>query len=213
MSTVFEDYLTEENFKTMRANARLVKKEKKNIWDAYTYFKDFFKKKKPSVNNLILASSVSYSWMPTMLDIRTKKGIRSINKASEVLSVIRSINISADLNDTITIIKALTQLKEVINNSMVGASKVMHLFHDNAPIIDSRVRRSWNWFFSKKEFKIKEDVKGYLKYWEIILFWQEVIIRKKPEVTVRDIEKLFFDFARHPSVTPPRKKSKSKSVN
>lgn len=197
MSNTFEDYLTVDNFKRMKANARLVQRKKKNVWDAYAHFKVFFTKKQSSVDNLILASSVSYSWMPTMLDIHTQKGIISIKKASKALSIIRNINTSSDLNNNRNINSAITQLKEVINNSMVGASKVMHLFHDQAPIIDSRVIKSWNYFFGNRNMKISNNVNGYLNYWKMILYWQKIINTENNKATVRDIEVMFFDFAEY----------------
>lgn len=203
----YKDYLTNDNYKQIKKEVReLPKDDKAKVWDAYAHYKKFFKGKYPTEQNLILACSVSYSWMPTMLDIYADWGARSIKKASGALEVLKEIN---SVNPPQTVgegKKKLEILQRLINNSIVGASKVIHLFNDNAPIIDSRVIKSWNYFFPKKELKIKSDVSGYLRYWEMILIWQEAINKaRKKKVSVRNIEKLFFDLAKHTSITPPRK--------
>lgn len=71
---------------------------------------------------------------------------------------------------------------------------MLHLFSDYAPIIDSRVIRSWNHFFQEdKSMKINNNTMGYIRYWRYMLSWRKEINRKrKRKVSLRDIEKLLY---------------------
>ncbi|MGF2411275.1 MAG: hypothetical protein ACQUYJ_03065 [Ferruginibacter sp.] len=179
-------------------NSRKRKKTTSGIMLYDYYINEFKKRKEISVSDFLFATAVSYSWMPTMLDVYVDK-IPDINKAVFELKALGRLNTFKKLNDCIDSIDKIEALSRIINNSVVGASKVMHLFHpDHIPIIDSRVIKSWNQFFSDdKNFKITNSSKGYLKYWKCLLVWKENLNKNgNKKYSVRSIEKIFFDYGK-----------------
>jgi len=168
---------------------------KTNDWDTYDFFKEMFTKSDSATQEqIILVMSVAYSWMPTMLGIKARYNSRKMKQASDIINSLKIIESKEQLSNNKKVESDLNVLKEIINNSIVGVSKVLHLFSDNAPIIDSRVIRSWNKFFKKEKSKrIANSVKGYLRYWGLILEWREAINKgRNRKVSVREIEKLFY---------------------
>jgi len=84
-----------------------------------------------NVNNstIIALSHMVYGWMPTML----KKTNTNIDAANFILRIQNS-ELSEDL---------VNSVKSITNNSVVGASKLLHFINPNSyAIFDSRVYRS-----------------------------------------------------------------------
>ena len=67
----FTELLNENNFNRIKYNARHFKPrlKTKKVWDSYEFHLNYFRKNNITRESLILAISVAYSWMPTMLDI------------------------------------------------------------------------------------------------------------------------------------------------
>jgi hypothetical protein len=174
--------------------ALLVSKEKPKIFDVYAYFSTH-PRKLEKTDDLIAAISIAYSWMPTMLDIldNDEKSLKSLSKEIRGLSTIKS---NKKLQEKeIEIKQVLIKLSRATNNSVIGASKVLHLFYPtHVPIFDSRVTRAWNHLFRNKmripTLSQKNQADSYFKYWLALLYWKEKL--SKPGV--RDIEKLLFDY-------------------
>ncbi|MEQ9426100.1 MAG: hypothetical protein RJQ09_16870 [Cyclobacteriaceae bacterium] len=140
-----------------------------------------------SIDDLIKVIAFTYSWMPTIPTIHFHQVI------NEHL-LIKRIN---DLRDGKTANRELLlkELVPVINNSVVGTSKLLHFIApDYVPIIDSRVRTGWNVFFKTEIKKQLSDLNGknkidaYLKYWIYVDKWR----KKLDNVSYRDIELLFY---------------------
>jgi hypothetical protein len=77
-------------------------------------------------------------------------------------------------------LKHFTALSRIINNSVVGTSKVLHFFCPHTiPIKDSRVVIAWNRFFELHLDAILSGCKPvigpakYPDYWKALLFWKE----------------------------------------
>ena len=97
----------------------------------------------------------------------------------------------------------LETLVPVINNSLVGTSKVLHFIAPNyAPIIDQRVLRGWGKFFQEEDYKNipklpspkvslnKKHIDQYMAYWDCMNQW--VANCKDEEISLRTIEEKFF---------------------
>lgn len=186
--------LTKTNFLKIKKKASRISGETNN-WDTYDFFKEMFTKNgRATQEQIILVMSVAYSWMPTILRVKTRYNSRKMKQASDIITGLKKIKSQKQLSQIEGLESNLAHLKGIINNSMVGASKVLHLFSDNAPIIDSRVIRSWNKFFKgDRSKKISSSVKGYIKYWKMLFEWREQINKGRSRlVSIREIEKLFY---------------------
>lgn len=186
--------LTKANFLILVNNARQVSVES-DEWDTYDFFKSMFThKKRITKKEIILVVSVAYSWMPTMLGMKKAYNSIQMNQAAFIVNRLQSIKTIKNLEYYEDLESDLNTLVSIINNSIVGVSKMLHLFSDYAPIIDSRVIRSWNHFFrDDKNMKIKNNTVGYIRYWQYMLLWRNEINRnRKRKVSLRDIEKLLY---------------------
>ncbi|MBK6860835.1 MAG: hypothetical protein V9E90_03575 [Saprospiraceae bacterium] len=196
----YAELLNVNNYRLIKYNARHFKTRSKDkkVWDSYEFHLNYFRKNNINRESLILAMNVAYSWMPTMLNIykikNTKDWKKLVNDV-KFLSCIKTFKDFEKFEDKI--LDSLVRLSSTINNSIVGASKVLHLFSPKyIPIIDSRVIKAWNFFFSDFSKRNKGIVhltskpEKYLEYWKAILYWKT----KVPKSSVREIEKFFFDF-------------------
>lgn len=83
-----------------------------------------------SKHNLIIGINFTYGWMPTIFDFRS-------NKLKEVIEILNSAK-----SGTIPTIENLKILRNCLNNSLVGTSKILHFINPkNFAIWDSRVYR------------------------------------------------------------------------
>jgi hypothetical protein len=143
--------------------------------------------------DIIRIASMAYAWMPTMLNIYAdsnhdwKETIRLIN------------NFKRNKLDERELL--IENLSKIINNSIVGTSKFLHIINPElAPMIDSRVSRYWNLFFNNDvslkmpsdwNFNIKNHQKKiikYIRYWDCLISWKG----KMEDISIRDIEVLFY---------------------
>ena len=150
--------------------------------------------------DLFKIAGMAYSWMPTMLDLyyddktNWKSILEHINKLKKDDESVRE--------------ELVYNLAMIINHSIVGASKTLHIINPEfAPFIDSRVVRGWNSFF-KFEIKNKQinklpvlsfdknngsqlskKVKAYINYWNALLSWKNEL---NNAVSLRDLEVLFY---------------------
>lgn len=160
-------------------------------------------KLKPNTeNDLYIAMCIAYSWMPTMLDIymEGEKSLREYVAVVQNFSKIRSVKTLTQHEDTIR--KDLVTLAKLVNNSMVGSSKMLHLFYPkHIPIMDSRVLNGWYQFFHKnyvtsQELKlpqflpanIESQVDVYFKYWMFLMKWKEQV----EGATIREMEESLY---------------------
>jgi len=91
------------------------------------YFRDI---KTITRHNLIIGINFTYGWMPTIFDFRSEEFDRALNILNR-----------AKKGEIPTIIE-LNLLKNLLNNSLVGTSKLLHFINPNIfAIWDSRVYR------------------------------------------------------------------------
>ncbi|MGB0880195.1 MAG: hypothetical protein ACPGTO_06480 [Polaribacter sp.] len=81
-------------------------------------------------HHLVISSHFVYGWMPTIIKI-------NLNNTDSILSLLNSVKNGSLLSE-----KELKLLKECINNSLVGVSKLLHFINpNNYAIWDSRIYR------------------------------------------------------------------------
>jgi len=155
-----------------------------------------------TIEDLVTAMCIAYSWMPTMLDvyIKDKKELRKLLVAVKGLGIIKTLN---DFEMHNAKIEAwLLQLTLAINNSIVGTSKVLHIFyHPFIPIMDSSVLKGWNIIFKKhyKKYPTLElpnnipsvthrQIRVYMAYWKLLLMMKHNTKSK----SIRQLEEPFY---------------------
>ena len=95
----------------------------------YPEFLDFFAKPRTLTrHHLVIGASFTYAWMPTILDFRSTEFDRGV-------AVLRRARRNGAVSEA-----DLQCLAEIVNNSVVGASKLLHFVAPDAfAIWDSRV--------------------------------------------------------------------------
>lgn len=129
--------------------------ENNSYFDSYPEFINYFKNIDwIEKHNLVIASHFVYGWMPTMIQLDTKN-------LDEVLSALNAVKAGHTLTEN-----QLEIIKKCVNNSMVGASKLLHFINPNLYAIwDSRIFR---YITGKKYSYGIEKPKAYLEYLEAL---------------------------------------------
>ncbi|NQU52057.1 MAG: hypothetical protein HQ522_05915, partial [Bacteroidetes bacterium] len=123
---------------------------------SYPYMISFFESRnKFTVEDLIVGVHAVYGWMPTMLDIYIDNVEEDLMRGVSILNKVKSKNI----ND-----EELKCLIHLINNSLVGTSKLLHFINpEKYSIWDSRV---YSYFYEKKGYHYRvnniENYKGFM---------------------------------------------------
>ena len=156
---------------------------------SYKYFVSYFSERSELTEfDLVIGANFSYGWMPTILNFKSSefdKAVKIINKAKN----------SERITDEEILI-----LKRLINNSLVGASKLLHFINpDVYAIWDSRVysflkrrvREKFNhvgtfWFY----LDLCQRVKNQPEFWAIHNSFVEKIGYKVSPM--RTIEQIMF---------------------
>lgn len=121
---------------------------------SYPYFVDFFKNKKEiTERDLIISANFVYGWMPTILKLNKNSkeySIENLIKDSvKILNKIHYSNKALEKEDIETLMK-------LINNSVVGVSKLLHFINpEKYPIFDSKISKYLN---------VKINPKNYIDY-------------------------------------------------
>ena len=122
------------NIKTILRDAKQLKlSEETSYHISYPEFIKYLKDKKTiTKHELIIASHFVYSWMPTILKI-------DLSNVKEVLYILNKVKSIANYPIQL---EELQVLKQCINNSLVGVSKLLHFIRpDDFTIWDSRILR------------------------------------------------------------------------
>jgi len=125
--------------------------------------------KKIDEDSLTLISQLVYGWMPTILKSINADKLRNKAICNEALSLdARNINSVIDFVED-------KLFKELVNNSWIGLSKVLHFINPNVfPIWDSNVALC---------FSVKPDNKeNYIRYIEFV--------HDNIDITIPNIDKL-----------------------
>lgn len=120
----------------------------------YDYYINFFKEKEVlTKNDVVIGIGFTYSWMPTIL-----KNL-NLSKLDNVTNILNKVKHGVDISDDDFLL-----LKEFSNNSLVGASKLLHFINpEDYAIWDSRVFKFLNNNEAAHKYKL-EKVHVYRQY-------------------------------------------------
>ncbi|MCA2019086.1 hypothetical protein LDJ79_23460 [Vibrio tritonius] len=129
---------------------------------SYFYFVKYFRDKDElTEQDLVLGANFTYGWMPTILNFKSREFVKSL----EILNKAKS-------SERISTDEILT-LKSLINNSLVGVSKLLHFVNPYIYAIwDSRV---CYFLLGTSRFSVIQNVD---KYWEYLELCDRVIANK-----------------------------------
>lgn len=121
---------------------------------SYKSIKGFFNHFALNEDSLIQGSHMVYGWMPTILNI-TKYELDTKN----VVSILKGMSI--EINET-----SLNVISNFMNNSVVGASKLLHfIYPEKYPIWDSKICE----IITTKSYHQKvQNTQNYLMYFDAI---------------------------------------------
>jgi len=143
-------------------------------------------------NDLIRIIAYEYSWMPRIPAIQPDE--EQLQTLFELALKLKNGEIT-DENDRQHLI---SEFSAYINNSIIGASKVLHFIHDAVPIIDRRVILSWNrenpnHQLPKSLTRSDTNIEKYVTYWYQMEDWLRECRRKDRTLTMRHLEKALFE--------------------
>jgi hypothetical protein len=121
--------------------------------ESYSEFINYFKNIDwIEKHHLVIASHFVYGWMPTIIQLDTKN-------IDEVLATLNGVKAGHYVTEN-----QLEIIKQCVNNSMVGTSKLLHFINPELYAIwDSRIFR---YLTGKKSSYGIDKPKAYLKYLE-----------------------------------------------
>lgn len=123
---------------------------------SYPYLLSYFASKQVFVaEDVVRGAHMAYGWMPTVLELYPKALNNDFQKGAKLLSKAKSTGVLAD--------DEFAQLASLINNSLVGASKLLHFVSpDHFPIWDSKI---YAFVFNEKPHNYRvSQVSKYRKY-------------------------------------------------
>lgn len=132
---------------------------------SYPYFLNYFAAK-PSLTpeEVVCGAHMAYGWMPTILDLYLKKPNIDLLTATKILNTAKE---SGTLSDS-----HIEQLACLINNSLVGASKLLHFISPHKfAIWDSKV---YAFVFRERAHNYRvNDVSKYRHYLGLLSRYQQ----------------------------------------
>ena len=139
---------------------------------SYYHFVKYFKDKQQlTEHDLIIAANFTYGWMPTILEFKSDEfdlAVSIVNKAKQ----------SKRISD-----EELLVLKKLMNNSIVGVSKILHFINPNVYAIwDSRVCN----FLTGKTHAYKVQKSGL--FWAYLDLCQKIATAPEFEVIHRNYQ-------------------------
>jgi len=134
--------------------------ENKSDLISYPEFIEYFKSiSEINKHNLIIGINFTYGWMPTIFDFRTTEIEKNIDLAVEILNRAKS---GKDLET-----KDYELLKSLLNNSLVGSTKLLHFINpEKYAIWDSRVFR---FLFNQEPYDYRiGNVQNFIEYQKLL---------------------------------------------
>lgn len=136
------------------------RKENDSYLLSYPHFIDYFRSLKTiDKRAFFIGSNFTYGWMPTVLRYKTDKtGKADLNaRLRLVISLLNRAKAEPDLSKA-----ELGEIKGVINNSIVGTSKILHFINaEGYPIWDSK---TCAYFTNNKNPSHANNIDRYLAY-------------------------------------------------
>lgn len=139
---------------------------------SYCHFVKYFKDKQQlTEHDLIIAANFTYGWMPTILEFKS-------DEFDLAMSIVNKAKQSKRISD-----EELLVLKKLMNNSIVGVSKILHFINPNVYAIwDSRVCN----FLTGKAHAYKVQKSGL--FWAYLDLCQKVAAAPEFEVIHRNYQ-------------------------
>ena len=155
-----ENLIAKIRIENLIVEAENFKIENKSDLISYPEFIEYFKSiSEINKHNLIIGINFTYGWMPTIFDFKTNEIYKNIDLAVEILNRAKNGS-NLKIND-------YEHLKRLLNNSLVGTTKLLHFINpEKFAIWDSRVF----WFLHKEEpydYRIG-NIQNYLEYQELL---------------------------------------------
>ena len=155
-----EDLVNKITIENLIREAKKYKTERKSDLISYTEFLYYFQNiDEINTHNLIIGINFTYGWMPTIFDFRTDQITENIVKAVKIFNKAKK---GGDL-----IGHEYDLLKSLLNNSLVGTTKLLHFINpEKFAIWDSRVYR----YIHKEEphdYRIGK-IENYLDYQKLL---------------------------------------------
>jgi hypothetical protein len=108
-----------------------------------------------SESDVVALSHMVYGWMPTILKVG------DVSKLPTAVVILNEAKNTGQLSA-----KQLQTLKQLVNNSIVGVSKLLHFINPEAfPIWDSKI---YQYCYQKKAYNNANNVALYLEYVELL---------------------------------------------
>lgn len=137
----------------------------------YPYLLNYFKKDNDfEINDFIVGCHAIYGWMPTILEINLN------GDESEIIEIINKAKHSFIDSDSIG------KLKVVINNSLVGTSKLLHFINPNEYAVwDSKIL---HYFSGNKSSYGVDNIGNYENYLQSLKYFSksEIFKQLKPKI-------------------------------
>jgi len=140
---------------------------------SYIHFVNYFSvRNELSEADLIIGSNFTYGWMPTILNYKSNQFLKAVEILNNAKKTERISN------------NELVILKKLINNSLVGASKLLHFINPKVYAIwDSRVCN----FLTGKSYPQK--VENIDRYWSYLDLCKRTTLHPR----FQEIHKSFID--------------------
>jgi hypothetical protein len=121
----------------------------------YSYLLNYFQRKKAlNIEEIVVGCHAIYGWMPTTLEMHFN------GNEQEIIEIIKAAKHS------FIDFASLEKLKKVVNNSLVGSSKLLHFMNPGEYAIwDSKIIR---YFSGNKTSYGVDKIENYFKYLEAI---------------------------------------------
>lgn len=132
--------------------------ERRNLEDKYNksyyhFLAYFLDKDRITEHDLVIGANFVYGWMPTILNFKS-------NDFASAVSILNQLKSGTRISEDQLLI-----LKGLVNNSVVGVSKLLHFISPNSYAIwDSRV---CNFLTGKSHNQKVENIKRYSSYLDL----------------------------------------------
>ena len=127
---------------------------------SYPYILAYFQSLKEfSVRDFVCCAHIIYGWMPTILDLHPKQSNINLHQGAKLLT---SAKRDGHLPDS-----GIEQLKRLVNNSLIGASKLLHFTSPNKfAIWDSKI---YSFVFEDKPHNYRvNQISNYREYLSLL---------------------------------------------
>jgi hypothetical protein len=132
---------------------------------SYPYLLNYFSTKSSfTPEEVVCGAHMVYGWMPTILELSPEKSNIELSEAAGILNTVK---------DTGTLSNSqIEHLSRLVNNSLVGASKLLHFISPRTfAIWDSKV---YSFVYTEKPHNYRvNDISKYLHYLELLNRYQK----------------------------------------